>query len=678
MKRLHRLPRKNQVGKVACTVSAAALMLGVSHAATVAMHFQENYCGSARYSGYPVTLTAFGVAPNGWQNLTPMDTGYGACTAPMSLYTLNQTITTSTSTGGLNPLPNGSLNVTWSANSANFSGFAGYGGNAPTYAYDGAPPVPIPTGEWQVYSTFLRDGKNFGPIDNSADGSPCGDNSKPVYTVDITGLTSVFTNSPFVVQLIAASDSMQTLTNAFVIDLVHSTTNTLSYPSTPFPTDEGGTCSQWLRGHGGGLSTVTGSINGDHIRITSAQPQHGGTGVPPTGFNAAGTISGFIITDKPVVTMPPQTVLCYPGDTVTLNPYAIGVPPLSYQWRKNGIALPGATSSTYTVSGLNMNNAGNYDVVVTNLYGSATSKASAVNAGITMTPGAGFIVDSNPANPERDGKNNGASWLASSSDGTTTRSGVMQFVAANTNGIVVPGSTNFDSATGTMMFWMRSAGTDTSVSGNIGAAVLGRPGSSLVNDLVIVQEDGGNILFNAPATANVITSVKNISDNKWHLIIVTYDTSAAGGAALYIDGVLDTTNANSLAWSPPVGKELEVGFTSDTSLRDYNGQLDDVRIYNRQLTAAEVSTVFSSGALIDTSALQMQFTFTTAPVDGITLSWPTPGSVLQSAPVVNGTYTDVSAAVSPYYVVPKTAQKYYRYRFTPVAPSTKVTNPFLM
>lgn len=683
MKKLRPIHRKPHVKKVACTVSAAALMLGVSHAATVAMHFQENYCGSASYSGFPVTLTAFGIAPSGWQNLTPMDTGYGSCTGHLAIYTLNETITTTTSTGGLNPLPNGSLSVTWTANTANFSGFAGYGGKPPNYGYDGHPPVPIPTGEWQVYSTFLRDGKNFGPIDNNADGAPCGDNSMPPYTVDITGLSSVFTSSPYVIQLIAASDSMQTLTNAYVIDVLHSVSNTVSYPNTPFPTDEGGTCSQWLRGHGGGLSTVSGSFSVDHIQITSAQPQHGGIGVPPTGFDAAGTISGFIITDKPVITMSPQTILCYPGDTVTLNPYAIGVAPLHYQWRKNGVPISGANSSTYTVTSLNIGNAGQYDVVVTNTYGSATSAASFVSTGIIESQITGLVADSNPSNPERDGLNNGAAWLASSSDGTVNRTGVMQFVAANANGITVSGATNFDSSTGTYSFWMRSAGTDTSTGIDPLAALFGRGSSgTLANDLFLAQGDDGTIGLNAPSpsggTANSFTSSKQISDNKWHLITLTYDQSVSGNATLYIDGVLDTANPNSDVWASFTGQPIQIGLMSASGLRNYNGLLDDVRVYNRVLTAGEVSTLYNTGAVIDASALQMELNFTTAPVEGLSLSWATPSSVLQSANVATGAYADVSGAVTPYYVVPKAAQKYYRFRFPSVAPSTKVTNPYLM
>jgi hypothetical protein len=212
--------KRNNVRKVASTVSAAALMLGVSHAATVAMHFQDTYCYDARYTGYPVTLTAFGVAPSSWQNLLQMQTGYGCgpFVAPYT-YSLNEVISTSTTTNGLNPLPSGSLTVNWTANTANFCPFYGYAGNPPNYT-GGGPLMNPKTGEQQVYATFLRDGVNFGPpggADNTA--HPGG------YVVDITGLKSVFTNSPFVVELVASSDSMQDLQKAFVLDMVGLTTH---------------------------------------------------------------------------------------------------------------------------------------------------------------------------------------------------------------------------------------------------------------------------------------------------------------------------------------------------------------------------------------------------------------------------------------------------------------------
>ena len=60
---------KKHAKQAACTISAAALMLGVSEAATVGFNFQANYCYNAGYSGAVVTATAFGIGTNEWESL---------------------------------------------------------------------------------------------------------------------------------------------------------------------------------------------------------------------------------------------------------------------------------------------------------------------------------------------------------------------------------------------------------------------------------------------------------------------------------------------------------------------------------------------------------------------------------------------------------------------------------
>ena len=673
MKKLPSHSHHHRALKTVCRVSAAALMLGVSHAGTVGLHFQVNYCADARYTGFPVTMTAFGVATNNWQNLLPMNTGYNPCIGAVG-YTLNETIDTTTTTNGLNPLPHGSLNVTWFGPTANFSGFAGYG-LPPNYAYDGAPPVPIPTGEWQIYSSFLRDGVNFGPIDLNGTSSPGGDNNQPGYSVDITGLKSVFTNSPFVIELIAASDSMQTLTNAFVIDATAGTTNSVTYPSTPFPfNNEGG--SAWFRGHGGGLSTVTGTLSTDHIMIMGNRAAHGTNG-GPNGFDNASTISGLIITDQPVVTMSPQPIFVSAGDMVTLNPNSIGVPPLSYQWRRNGTPILGETNASLVIAGVSAGSLGSYDLVVTNVYGSATSAAAAVTVDtISQTVGTNFVIDSKPSGVEHDGLNFGATWLASSTDGTTNRSGVMSFDQSVPDQITVPTTPDFNGTNGTIMFWVRSAGTVTTNTGSTGAMLFDRKagvagGSG--NGLIVVQTDGG-LVFIQQGSVTAFDSAANISDNKWHHLAIVYNQSASGGIALYVDGILDTTNAAAnLAWDPT--QEVELGLSHDSFWRAYNGLMDDVRIYNRELTQAEIASVHSSNALVDTNALQLQLNFNSAPIDGFTLNWQNTSAVLQSATSVSGPYADLPSATAPYPVGAQPTQKYFRYRHVK---QTLVSNPFLM
>jgi hypothetical protein len=661
--------------KVACTVSAAALMLGVSSAATIGLHFQcDYYCSSSnlRYTGYPVTMTAFGIESNAWENLYEMPTGYHSCAFTAPGYFTNEVIDTETSTNGLNPLPNGSIGISWFGNAANFDPFYGYAGSPPNYT-GGGPLTNPKTGEQQVYATFIRDGINFGPSAAAAD-NPL----QAYYYIDITNLKTLFTNTPFVVELIASGDSIFDLTNAFVIDVDHSITNSVTYPATPPVANSGS--APWTRGNGGGLSTASGVLsNVDHIHIMSNTPQHGGTGSPPTGFDNAGTISGFIMTDKPVVSMAPQSVpLASLGDTVNLSFYAIGVPPLAYQWRLNGQNISGATATNYTVSNLTLASIGSYDVVVNNHYGAATSQVSSVGTGQIITQGpssTNLVYDSNPDNLQHDGFNNGATWLASSTDSASvTRTGVMSF-GTNTNSIIVPDTGAFDT-NGTITFWMQSPGTDTNDGGFYGAAIVCRPVNGASGaEFAIVQLDSGDLEVFTPTLATV-TSTLGVSDNKWHFVAVTFNTSASGGTGLFIDGAQNATNNSGGGWSA-AGVELDIGAGSDNYFRPYNGLLNDVRYYGAVLSAAEITAIKNSGALEDPSDLQMQLEFAAPPQGGgLNLSWPQTSAVLQSAPTVIGPWVPASSS-SPYTIIPTTSQQYFRYVYTNT-PQIWISNPFLM
>ncbi len=668
--------------KIACTVSAAALMLGVSSAATIGLHFQcDYYCSSnLRYTGYPVTMTAFGIESNAWENLTEMPTGYHSCAFTDPGYLTNEVIDTDTSTNGLNPLPNGSIDVTWFGNASNFDPFYGYAGSPPYYT-GGGPLTNPKTGEQQVYATFIRDGINFGPSAGSAD-NPL----QAYYYVDVTGLKSLFTNTPFVVELIASSDSMDKLTNAFVIDMVNLITNSVEYTNTPTPAP-GFNGAPWYRNIGGGLSTGSAPLNTDHIYIKSNIPQHG-TDSTVAGFDNAGTISGFIITDQPVVTMSPQSIpVAGPGDTLVLSAYAIGVPPLSYQWQLDGQDIPGATTLSNTIVGAVAADSGSYTLIASNAYGVATSKVATVTVDTLVespTASNNVIFDTNPNNPQHNGINSGATWLASSTSGSVTRDGVMSFTAVETNGITVPDNSVFDGPTGTICFWMRSAGTDTNNNStdNFGAALFERPLSSTPGtaDFVLLQLDnasGSGLQFLAPNSANTVNSIGSVSDNTWHFVALTFDQTTNGGAALYVDGTLNGTNANGIGYTWPTGQALEIGYDSQDYYRNYNGLLDDVRYYGSILSASEISSIFSSSAVADAADLQFEYNFTAAPQEGVVISWLESTAVLQSAPSLSGPWTDVTGAASPYTIVPVATQQFFRYRW-PHTPTTVNSNPYLM
>ncbi len=61
------------------------------------------------------------------------------------------------------------------------------------------------------------------------------------------------------------------------------------------------------------------------------------------------------------------------GATTTFNVSAQGTPPLSYQWRFNSVNIPGATNGFYTITNVQLPNAGSYDVMVSDYSGAVTS-----------------------------------------------------------------------------------------------------------------------------------------------------------------------------------------------------------------------------------------------------------------------------------------------------------------
>lgn len=66
----------------------------------------------------------------------------------------------------------------------------------------------------------------------------------------------------------------------------------------------------------------------------------------------------------PLVTRTPADPL-YEGMTIQFAAYGVGNGPVSYQWRKGGNNLSGKTDSTLTLSNIDLNASGNYDVAVT-------------------------------------------------------------------------------------------------------------------------------------------------------------------------------------------------------------------------------------------------------------------------------------------------------------------------
>jgi trimeric autotransporter adhesin len=85
-----------------------------------------------------------------------------------------------------------------------------------------------------------------------------------------------------------------------------------------------------------------------------------------------------------------------------------------------------------------------------------------------------------------------------------------------------------------------------------------------------------------------VTNQFQFYDNQWHLMALTFDSS---NLSLYLDGVLvnsKTTTLNTSSTKLTIGNRMGSEF--------FNGSLDEVRIYNRALTANEVQQAYIAEA----------------------------------------------------------------------------------
>ena len=103
--------------------------------------------------------------------------------------------------------------------------------------------------------------------------------------------------------------------------------------------------------------------------------------------------TGTITAVAPTITTQPANQTVTAGQTATFTLVAAGTAPLSYQWRKNGVNIAGATLSSYTTPATATSDSGaTFSVVVTNTAGTVTSAA----ATLTVNPAPAPAIQVNP------------------------------------------------------------------------------------------------------------------------------------------------------------------------------------------------------------------------------------------------------------------------------------------
>jgi len=341
--------------------------------------------------------------------------------------------------------------------------------------------------------------------------------------------------------------------------------------------------------------------------------------------------------EPPKISADPAAVSVIKGLTASFSVTASGVG-VTYQWKRGGSPIPNATQATYTITTVTDADQGSYTVTVTNAGGSVTS-APAV---LTVLPSRTLAQDLVAHLPFEDNltDNSGAGHHG-------TAVGSVSYVAGKVGGKALQYSSNKDGSSfnyvtlgsavadfGTtdfaVSFWAKISNWtgDPAFIGNKDWNSGGNQG------WVVATAGDGRIQWNI---ADVDRTRKDydspggkFNDGNWHHIVVSFQRSADG--VTYFDGVeLNRTslNPNLDVVGTAVGKALNIGqdgtgtYTDGGSVGIADGNIDDVAIWTRALTAAEAAAIYAKGqggeSVIPVSSLKVSSA--TVSGDNLVLNW---------------------------------------------------------
>ena len=143
---------------------------------------------------------------------------------------------------------------------------------------------------------------------------------------------------------------------------------------------------QWFKGSSpisGATSTIltiSGATSADAATYTLVATNSQGSA---TSNAVTLTVTGGVT--APTITTQPSASAVSVGSAVSFTVVASGTSPLTYDWKKDGTSISGATNATYTIASAATRDAGSYTVVVSNSAGSVTSMAASLTVTATST-----------------------------------------------------------------------------------------------------------------------------------------------------------------------------------------------------------------------------------------------------------------------------------------------------
>jgi Concanavalin A-like lectin/glucanases superfamily/Immunoglobulin domain len=378
----------------------------------------------------------------------------------------------------------------------------------------------------------------------------------------------------------------------------------------------------------------------------------------------------------PQITTGPVGGTVAEGSDFAFSVVATGVP--TYQWRKGGNPITGATSASYSLSNVKLTDAGTYTVVLANASGSVTSTPAI----LSVTPGPTYasyleaVLTDNPIHyyPLDETSGTAAADLGSlaTSGGIYTGGFTLSQPAASSR---LGNCIRLDGQPGTFVdLGLFHPGDNVTV--EVWASLdFDASHSPSYHDLV-GRMDGSYIIdfapndrvefaaFNTGGTLAKVGGDNNTSRGRWHHLVGVF---SGGTATVYVDGVQGTVQSigGVLRDLGPTPDRVLIGASRDGSVNSFNfkGLVDEVAIYDTALSAAQIRAHYRA-AQSPSQSLTVQRTLAGA----VLVSWPSfsPGYVLQSSTNVTGPYENYTGSIVVQgnnltaEVPPDSSQKFFR------------------
>ncbi|MEK7120776.1 MAG: LamG domain-containing protein [Patescibacteria group bacterium] len=91
-----------------------------------------------------------------------------------------------------------------------------------------------------------------------------------------------------------------------------------------------------------------------------------------------------------------------------------------------------------------------------------------------------------------------------------------------------------------------------------------------------------------------VASKTLVKTGVWYHVVGTWDSDSTVGLKMYVNGVLENTNSI-LVTRKASGQNLQIGHHPVFSGRFFHGLVDEVEVWDRALSASEISTIFNAG-----------------------------------------------------------------------------------